>query len=73
MKYLYVSLSKPLKFGVWDEFDKKKPMGWYRAENVVNKDTSWNKLSVLTMDEICEIRQELKSFALEKEGEQNEE
>ncbi len=36
-KYLYVSIGRKLKFGVWDQCDSKKPIGWRRAKDVIDK------------------------------------
>lgn len=63
MKNLYVSLGKPLRFGVWEENGLHNPMGWHRADYIIDKDYEWNKLKVLTMDELIEIKKELKRFA----------
>lgn len=62
VSYLYVSLSEPLQFGVWDELDIKKPMGWFRADYVINKNYVYNKLKVLTIKEVKEIRERLLKF-----------
>jgi len=66
-KYLYVSIGRKLKFGVWDQCDSKKPIGWRRAKDVIDKNYEFNKLKSLTMDEIIEIKNEIKKFALSEQ------
>jgi hypothetical protein len=68
MEYLYVSLNKPIEFGVWDECSEKKPMGWHRADRIIDSNYEFNKLDVLSDLEINQIIKRNKEFALKQEG-----
>lgn len=68
MEYLYVSLNAPIEFGIWDECDEKKPMGWHRADRIIDPNYEFNKLSVLTDPEIHKIIKRNKKFASKQEG-----
>jgi len=66
VKRLYVNLSIPLKFGIWDELSLKKPMGWMRAAWCIDKNYKYNKLKILNNEEINTIKNKLVKFKLRR-------
>jgi len=60
MKKLYIRLSKPLEFYEYEPNSINKPMGLIIAKKAINKNYEYNKLKVLTIKEVAEIKKKIK-------------